>query len=151
MRTEHSAASGIIPRPRKPRLRGPKKGNQKIQERGSNIRHHTLGGQRRRIFCEKRKNRFVPRGTGPKKGVRSSRAISKIPFVPREIGRRRRRRPISLGTARIFEMAFEDVTPYLGPVPRGTKRFLHFFQKCDAFVPKDIVASGIIADSRSRQ
>ena len=53
----------------------------------------------------------------------------KIPFVPREIGRRRRRRPISLGTASIFEMAREDGTPCFGPVPRGTKEFCQFSQK----------------------
>ncbi len=28
-----------------------------------------------------------------------------------------------------FEMAREDGTPYFGPVPRGTKRFLQFLQK----------------------
>ena len=33
-----------------------------------------------------------------------------------------------------FEMAFEDVAPYLGPVARGTNRFLLFFTKCNAFV-----------------
>ena len=58
-----------------------------------------------------------------------------ILFVPREIGRRRRRRPISLGTASIFEMAREDATPYFGPVLRGTKGFFNFRKKMRHLCP----------------
>ena len=85
---------------------------------------YIVGGQRRPMFCKKRKNRFVPRGTGPKKGVGSSEAISKILAVPRETSRRLQRRPISRGTKGIFEMT------------RGTKRLFVFLQnktKKDAF------------------
>ena len=49
--------------------------------------------------------------------------------MPREIGQRLRRRPISRGTKGIFEMAREDATPYFGPVLRGTKGFVQFSQK----------------------
>ena len=53
--------------------------------------------------------------------------------MPREIGMRLRRRPISYGTRGIFEMAREDATPYFGPVPRGTKRILFLFAEKDDF------------------